>query len=292
MSERTSLPIVVVGSGTIGGATGLGFAHHGHRVLFVDTDGERRRALQDKGLDVSPTVDLPDEPSIVFIAVPTPSDETGFDLGPLLACVEAIGEALGRSDDFHTVVVRSTVPPGTTERLVQSVLERTSNRSAGTDFAIAANPEFLRRATALEDFLHPVMIVLGSRSRETLDRLEHLYRPFGAEIRTFTDPAGAEFTKCAHNLYNATKISFWNEMWRLAQLLSVDQPSVAEVVAASAEASYEPRYGLQGGRPFDGSCLPKDAAGVIGFAESIGLDLPLIKAVLEVNQQMRNVVSD
>jgi UDPglucose 6-dehydrogenase len=103
---------------------------------------------------------------------------------------------------------------------------------------------------------------------------------------TYEDPTVAELIKCAHNNFNATKISFFNELWLVAQKLSVDPASVASAIAASAEASFNPHYGIEGGRPYGGACLPKDTKGFLGFAEDLGLDLPVLKATIEVNRRM------
>jgi len=143
----------------------------------------------------------------------------------------AVGRALATSAPVHTVVVRSTVPPGTSDELVRPVLERESGKTAGTGFELASNPEFLRAATAVEDFRNPWMTVIASRHPQTIARMRELLAPFGGEIRTFSEPASAELVKCAHNIYNAAKISFWNEMWLVAQRIGVDLDAVSSTVA-------------------------------------------------------------
>ena len=117
-------------------------------------------------------------------------------------------------------------------------------------------------------------------------RLAFLLAPFGGEVRTFNEPASAELVKCAHNIYNATKISFWNEMWLVAQAYGIDADPVASTVAASSEGSINPLYGIRGGAPYGGVCLPKDTCGFLGFAATIGVDMPLLRAVVEVNDRM------
>ncbi len=190
----------------------------------------------------------------------------------------------------HTVVVRSTVPPGTTDGLVRRTLEAASGRTVGSGFALASNPEFLRAACAAEDFRHPWMTVIASRSARTVERLAGLLRPFGGELRTFADPAAAELLKCAHNIFNATKISFWNEMWLVARKLGLDLDAIASVVARSAEGSFNPEYGIRGGAPFGGVCLPKDTRGFLGFAEAIGVEMPLLRATVKVNDRLAAIV--
>jgi UDPglucose 6-dehydrogenase len=124
-----------------------------------------------------------------------------------------------------------------------------------------------------------------------VERLRALLAPFGGELRTFTNPAEAEFIKAAHNIYNATKISFWNEMWLVAQKLGVDLDPIAATVARSAEGSINPQYGIRGGAPYGGVCLPKDTQGFLGFAESIDVDMPLLAAVVETNDRLAAIVN-
>jgi UDPglucose 6-dehydrogenase len=109
-------------------------------------------------------------------------------------------------------------------------------------------------------------------------------------MRTFTNPAEAEFVKCAHNIFNATKISFWNEMWLVAQQLGVDLDPIAATVARSAEGSINPLYGIRGGAPYGGVCLPKDTQGFLGFAKTIEVDMPLLSAVVETNDRLAAIV--
>ncbi|HZD79557.1 MAG TPA: nucleotide sugar dehydrogenase [Actinomycetota bacterium] len=278
--------VVIVGSGVVGTATGKGFARHGHRVSFVDIDPRRIDALRSEGFGATDHVRLPSEPSIVFLTLPTPNDGHRWDLGPFRRGAEQVAEAMKDSHALHTVVVRSTVPPGTTDGLVRPILEEATGGRQGERFSLAANPEFLRAACALEDFLNPWMTVVASRSKRTLERMRRLFEPFGGEIHTFGDPRVAELVKCAHNLFNATKISFWNEIWRVGNRLGMDVADVARIVSRSAEGSYNPEYGINAGAPYGGACLPKDTKGFLGFARHVGVEMPLLQAVDEVNEQV------
>jgi UDPglucose 6-dehydrogenase len=285
--SNTSSRIFVVGSGVVGAATGRGFRAAGHEVTFVDTSAARVRELRRRGLDARRCLDLAAEPdSFVLLTLPTPNAGAAYDLGAFTAGTEAVGRALKTATARHTVVVRSTVPPGTTDGLVRPILEKESGLTAGVGFGLASNPEFLRAATAEQDFAHPWMTVIGSREPDTLARLSALLSPFGGELRTFDDPATAEFVKCAHNVYNAAKISFWNEMWLVAQRIGIDADAVSTTVARSAEGSINPLYGIRGGTPYGGVCLPKDTNGFLGFAAGVGVDMPLLQAVVEVNDRM------
>ncbi|MDQ4132631.1 MAG: UDP-glucose/GDP-mannose dehydrogenase family protein [Actinomycetota bacterium] len=275
--------VLVVGAGVVGSATGKGFALHGHDVTFCDISPARVDQLRTEGWSASTTVDLAGPPAFVFLVVPTPACDRRYDLRAVRAAVLAVGDALREASEFHTVVMRSTVPPGTCDSVVVPLLEEISGQRAGEHFAVASNPEFLRAASAQEDFLHPWMTVIGARSQRTIERLLELYRPLGGEFRVFPTPVEAELVKCAHNLFNAAKISFWNELWQVARQLGVDCDPIAATVARSAEGSFNPDYGTRGGRPFLGACLPKDTEGFLGFATDLGLPMPLLASVIEVN---------
>ena len=278
--------ITIMGSGVVGTATGMGFARHGHAVSFVDIDASRIDALRRAGCAASDQVVLGDTPSIIFLTLPTPNDGRHWNLDYIKAGTRAVGTALRASKALHTVVVRSTVPPGTCDEVVRPILEEAAGRAVNEGFALAANPEFLRARSAYEDFLHPRMTVIGARSPRTLERLDDLLRPFGGELRRFTDPRTAELIKCTHNLFNATKISFWNEVWEVSERLGLDAAAVAETVAISSEASYNAGYGISGGSPYGGACLPKDTKGFLGFAEALGVEVPMAAATDQVNERM------
>jgi UDPglucose 6-dehydrogenase len=278
--------IHIIGAGVVGTATGKGFAQHGHNVSFVDVDPARISTLRQEGYAASDALVLGDRPTIIFLTLPTPNDGYRWNLDYIKAGARSVGAALRDSRAVHTVVVRSTVPPGSCDAVVRPILEDVSGRRADDGFALASNPEFLRARCALEDFLYPRMTVIGSRSPRTLERLDDLLRPFGGEIRRYRDPRMAELIKCTHNLYNATKISFWNELWQVSQRLGLDGDTIAETVSLSSEASYNTAYGIAGGNPYGGACLPKDTKGFLGFARSLGVDVPLAVATDRVNEQM------
>ena len=247
---------------------------------------------QARGHDVRNELDLSSEPdSFIFLTLPTPHAGYEYDLRAFTAGSTSVGKALAASPARHTVVVRSTVSPGTTEGLVKTALEENSGMVAGEGFALASNPEFLRAASAVEDFQNPWMTVIASRDPQTVERLRALLSPFGGDMRTFTNPAEAEFVKCAHNIFNAAKISFWNEMWLVAREIGLDLDPIAATVAKSAEGSINPQYGIRGGAPYGGVCLPKDTCGFLGYADSVGVDMQLLRAVVQVNEHLEKVVS-
>jgi UDPglucose 6-dehydrogenase len=285
--------IFIMGSGVVGAATGKGFLSAGHDVTFIDISEPRLAQLRTEGLDARRNLDLSAEPdSFIFLTLPTPNDGNRYDLTAFEAGTTAVGRAIAGAAVPPTVVVRSTVPPGTTEKLVQPILDEHSGGKAGESYALAANPEFLRAASAVEDFRWPWITVIASRSKRTVERLGDLLAPFGGEVRTFSDPSLVEFIKCTHNIFNATKISFWNEMWLVAQDLGLDLNVIAETVAVSAEGSYNPQYGIRGGAPFGGVCLPKDTRGFLGFASGLNVEMPLLRAVVEVNERLEQVTAE
>jgi len=223
---------------------------------------------------------------IVFIFVPTPSGPDGsVDLSYVRRVAEMIGEALGRAEGYRLVVVRSTVPPGTTEGLVKPVVESASGRLCGRDFGLAMNPEFIREGLALEDHLKPSRVVIGEYDRRSGDVLEEFYREFLGgwscpilRVSTYE----AELIKYASNAFLALRISFINSIARICERLpKCDIRAVVEAIGL------DPRIGrqyLSAGLGFGGSCLPKDLRALIRFAEALGEDPSLFRAAYEVNE--------
>jgi UDPglucose 6-dehydrogenase len=283
--------INIVGSGVVGGATGRGLLRHGHDVLFVDANPVRVRELANEGLNASLAGDAdPAEADITILSVNTPTVGRRVDTSNLLGAVRTLGLGLRRTTHEHTVVVRSTVPPGTTLGPVREILEQTSARIVGDGLGLAMNPEFLRQVSADQDFLNPWLTVFGAAHELPRRVLTSLYEPFGADI-VVTDPTTAEVIKYAHNLYNATKISYFNEFYMMCEHLGIDSDPVGEVVARSAEGMWRPQYGIRGGRPYDGACLPKDTVGFLSFANDLGIEMPLLSATVAVNEEMERRVA-
>jgi UDPglucose 6-dehydrogenase len=284
------LKIHIVGSGVVGTATGSGFLGLGHEVTFVDTSQERVELLRSAGFVATNELLLGHESAVIFVAVPTPADPVrGHDLSMMRLAVEHVGCSLADSNGRHTIAVRSTVLPGTLDKVVTKGLERASGKRAHIDFGVASAPEFLRAVSAANDVVNPWMTVLASRDQQTLSQLSDLFAPFGGELRTFSNPVYAELIKVIHNVFNATKISFWNEMWLICQSLGIDANLVAETVARSAEGSINPEYGIKGGYAYGGACLPKEVCALIAFARSIKIDAPLIESVSAVNDSVASL---
>ena len=281
--------IFIMGSGVVGTATGRGFIDAGHDVTFIDVLDARIDALRAEGFDARKELSLGEEGAFVFLTLPTPHVGREYDLTAFDSGVDAVARAVAASDTVHTVVVRSTVPPLTTEQRVLPALERGSGKKVDTGFELASNPEFLRAVSAAEDFRSPWMTVVAAANPATRERLAALLAPFGGEMKTFPAPRTAEFIKAAHNIYNAAKISFWNEMWLVAREVDVELDEVSDVVSRSAEGSFNISYGIRGGAPYGGVCLPKDTNGFLGFAQRVGVDMPLLDAVVRVNEHLEDV---
>jgi UDPglucose 6-dehydrogenase len=298
--------IFIVGSGTVGSATGLDLLRAGHLVTFVDDSPARVATLAAQGLDARSTLALDGEPeAFVFLCLPTSNDGHGYDLSAIQVGATQVGRALAAADARHIVVVRSTVPPGTTRELVRPLLERNSSKREGVGFGLAASPDFRRTSRPVpgatdqgrtehglpirglfderQGASGPRMTVIGARGQRVAHRLSDLLGPLGGQVRIFDDPATAELIKCTSSLYNATKISFWNEIWGVCEQLGLDPDQVADTVAGSAAGSIDPGYGLRGGAPYGGGQLPGDTAGFLGFAAELGIPMPLLSAVVGVN---------
>lgn len=206
-----------------------------------------------------------------------------MDFSYVQDAVENVAKALSERESYHLVTIRSTVLPPLTRRKVIPLLEEGSGLKPGEDFGVCNNPEFLRRATALQDFLNPSRIVIGELDRKSGDLLETLYSPFGCRILR-TDLDTAEVVKYVSNAFLASKISFFNETYLICEKLGVDPEFVSEAV------SLDPRigsYGIQGGRPFEGSCLPKDLEAFTTFVNELGMNPHMFDATAYVNREFR-----
>ena len=294
MSAATSKTeiIVIVGSGTVGFAKGQALLERGHQVSFVDSSSARCEELTSQGFPCEESVKLSAESSLIFVCVPTPASSGGYDFTVLRQYLEHLGRQLSTSDGRHVIVVCSTMAPMTTSTIVIPTLEEFSGGVEGHHFDVVLVPEFIRAPRALEDSHAPWMTVIAARDEGVRSRLVALLEPYGGEMRTTDDLITAGMIKVTHNAYNASKISFFNEMYRLAAMVSVGGLFVAEVVSRSAEGSINTQYGIRGGSPFDGMCLPKDLDGLIAFAQTVGVAVPGLKATREINESLARERTD
>lgn len=289
--SRSRRRLVIVGAGVVGTATGLGFAEVGHDVAFCDTSAQRRALLRRRGLRVlAPSQLAAEHFDAYLISVPSPTVDGQVDLSCVLAAAETVGRALAgpRAGRRPLVVVRSTVPPGTTEGPVREALERTSGKRSGTGFGLCMNPEFLREATADDDFLHPRVIVIGALDGPSERALRRIYQPWPEVPVVSLTLRAAELTKYVSNLFNAAKISFFNELEEVALALGADARAIFSAVAQGAEGMWNPVYGTRGLAPYGGACLPKDTEGFLGFAATEGFAeaMPMLQATIETNARV------
>jgi UDPglucose 6-dehydrogenase/GDP-mannose 6-dehydrogenase len=309
------MKVSIVGTGYVGLVTGASLAECGHEVICVDVDHRKveminraQAPIHESGLpellqrnsgrllrastDLVAAVGTTD---LTFIAVGTPASGGMIDLTYVEAAASEIGAALRNKTDYHAVIVKSTVIPGTTTGLVQTELERASGKIAGQGFGLGMNPEFLTEGTAVADFSHPDRLVLGGIDKRTHDVLRQLYSIFEKTIpRIVTNPTTAEMIKYASNAVLATMISFSNEIARLCT--AVGDVDAIDVMRGVHQASYfTMRCGaerltapitsfLEPGCGFGGSCLPKDATALVGQAREKGLAMNLLQSVLDINR--------
>ena len=302
------LKLSIIGTGYVGIVSAACFAEHGHDVTCVDTDAAKVVAvnrgasfLHEPGLGellkkhvpgrLRATLDLPAavrDSDVTLIAVPTPYDAAAgqIDLSFVLTAARQIGLILKKKSTSHTVVVKSTCVPGTTDGPVREALEA----AGATGFGLACCPEFLSEGSAVADFLHADRLVLGANDATAAAAIERLHDGFDASVpRLRVNTRTAEAIKYASNAYLAACISFANEIANLCEAVGdVDANDVMEGVATSryltknneraAIASF-----LRPGCGYGGSCLPKDVAALVAHGERLGQPMPLLSAVAEVN---------
>jgi len=282
-----------VGAGTVGTAAGDGFMSHGHDVSYVDISRSRVQLLRREGHSacLSPDLNL-DGVDLIVVSVPTPTNEFGLDFSHLMESTTDIGAALRRcqSNTYPVVVYRSTMLPGSTRSRLIPRLETASGRRAGVDFGVCYSPEYLRERSAREDFLNPTVVVLGIDLKDwrTRQAMYRLYGIFGAEI-VVTSWDVAEFQKYLHNLANAAKITFFNELREAASQIGFSQTEIDlafSITARSAESLWQPSYGIHNLGAYGGACLPKDVSAILTFLKSLGISMPLISAVETVNNRI------
>jgi len=220
---------------------------------------------------------------ISMICVGTPSKHSGdLDLCYVQRVCEEIGEQLKNKDEYHLVILRSTVLPGTCKNIVRKTLERTSGKKVGTDFGIAMNPEFLRESTAINDFFYPPMIVIGANDKKSGDIAEQLYEAIDAPIIRKSIEV-AELIKYSCNVWHATKVSFANEIGSIAKAVGVDGREVMDAVCQDKKLNVSPYY-MKPAFSFGGSCLPKDVRALSYRSRQLDLSTPLIESLMPSNK--------
>lgn len=283
--------ILIVGSGFVGQATGKSLFKLGHHVIFCDTDEEKVAMMKREGFRACGTDEIGKiDPDIIFLTVSTPTVDGRIFLDHISAAAKNVAEKILRKTDKNTlVVVKSTVPPGTTEHIVTPILEKYSRKKAGIDFEVAMNPEYLRERLAIEDFENPKLVLIGSKTKRARETLCRLYGPYAKKCPiALVSPSEAEMQKYTHNLWNATKISFFNEMRIISGKLGLNADHIFRLTMKSAEASWNPEYGTRNMGPYEGSCLPKDTSAFLHWSKNqIGMDPLLLKSVIEINESIK-----
>ena len=299
------MKLSVVGTGYVGLVVGTCFAESGNDVICVDNDERKLRMLKkgespifEPGLTDLLKKNIADErivftdsldkavrgSDIIFLALPTPQSEDGSaDLQHVLAAAKQIGKYM---NGYKVIVNKSTVPVGTADRVREIVAKETT-----FDFDVVSNPEFLKEGAAVNDFMKPDRIVVGTRSARALEMMQDLYAPF---IRTgnpliVMDERSSELTKYAANSFLATKISFMNEIATLCEKVGADVDLVRKGMGTDA------RIGTQflfAGIGYGGSCFPKDVAALLNTSSSYGHELQILQSVELVNKRQKQVIAE
>lgn len=307
--------VSIIGAGYVGIVTGVCLAEKGHQVVCVETDAAKveriRRGeppIHEAGLGellrrhtgtafraTASIEEAVNDTDITLIAVGTPFDGRAIDLAQVTRAAKEIGNILARKRERHVVVVKSTVVPGTTDGPVREALESSSGKKAGVDFGLGTNPEFLTEGTAIADFMNPDRIVIGGIDAATLDTLAEVYAGFDGVPVVRTNNSTAEMIKYASNSLLATMISFSNEIADLCSALG--DIDAKDVMAGVHESAYLNTMGagkararapiasfLEAGCGFGGSCLPKDVSALVAHGAAHGVDMHMLRSVLDINR--------
>lgn len=300
------MKISIFGLGYVG-CVSLGcLAKNGHEVIGVDVS-EFKVELINKGL---PTIVEKDIDNIIrdafakgSIAATTCSNEAVYNTDLSIICVgtppssnghlnlsyifktaEQIGKALKEKDSFHTVVIRSTVVPGTNRRFGE-IMQEVSGKKRGEHFSVVSNPEFLREGSAVHDYYHPAITVVGGDHTGAMEKVASLYRCLDAPIE-ITDVKVAEIIKYINNSFHALKIAFSNEVGNICKALTIDPFKVMDLFCKDTRLNISPAY-LKPGFAYGGSCLPKDLKGLVTMGHDNYLDTPVLAMINSSNEQHR-----
>ncbi|GAB3662507.1 nucleotide sugar dehydrogenase [Echinicola sediminis] len=220
-----------------------------------------------------------------IICVGTPSSRQGhLDLSYIYRTAEGIGKALKEKDTFHTVVIRSTVLPGTNQKVGQ-IIEEFSQKKRGKDFSVVSNPEFLREGSAVKDYYHPPVTVIGGDHEEAVAMVASLYENLDAPIE-ITDIKIAELIKYVNNSYHALKISFANEIGNICKEMSIDSHKVMSLFCMDKHLNISNAY-FKPGYAYGGSCLPKDLKGLVTLGHDNYLTTPVLSSIHQSNENQK-----
>lgn len=302
------MKVSIFGTGYVGLVTGACLAHSGHQVMCVDVDKSKVEKLNkgeipiyEPGLesivlqsvkenrlqfttDAQQAVEFA---QVIFIAVGTPPDEDGAaDLRYVLQVAQTVGEYM---NDHRLVINKSTVPVGSADKVKVAIAEKLASRGIDIPYDVASNPEFLKEGAAIADCMKPDRIIVGTDSTYVETLMKELYAPFNRnrDKLMFMDVRSAELTKYAANAMLATKISFMNELSRIADLLDADIEEVRKGIGSDPRIGYSFIYP---GCGYGGSCFPKDVKALVRTANSVGEPAKLLNAVEVVNDEQKMVL--
>jgi GDP-mannose 6-dehydrogenase len=294
--------ISIFGLGYVG-CVSLGcLAKNGHEVIGVDVSATKVAQINsglptiiEKDIDIiiaeqfaagsiSATTDFQKailETELYIIAVGTPSTPHGhLNLEYIFKVAEDFGKILAHKDEFHIIAIRSTVMPGTADKFA-TIIEEKSGKLRNVDFAMVSNPEFLREGTAVYDYFHPPITLLGAAHEEAAEKVASLYQSLPAEV-IVTDIRVAEIMKYINNTFHALKISFANEVGNICSELNIDSHKVMDIFCKDRTLNISPYY-LKPGFAYGGSCLPKDLKGLQTLAHDLYVETPLINSINKTN---------
>jgi len=297
------MKIAVIGTGYVGLVTGTCLAETGNEVLCIDIDANKVKQMQQGEVPIyEPHLDILfernikadrlkfstsldeglDHGDIIFLALPTPEDEDGSaDLSYVLGVAKEIGQKI---QSYKVIVDKSTVPVGTADK-VAAVISKETN----VDFDVVSNPEFLREGFAVDDFLKPERIVIGSSSERAINLMKKLYKPFvrsGNPIIVM-DERSAELTKYAANSFLATKITFMNEIANFCEKVGADVDKVR--IGMGTDSRIGKRF-LFPGIGYGGSCFPKDVKALYKSGKDVGYNFDILNAVIKVNDVQKKIL--
>lgn len=298
------MDISIFGLGYVGAVSLACLGRDGHKVIGVDIDHAKLELIRGGQSPIVETGIIELMQSVVatgrvavtddaaeaiaaselsFVCVGTPSRSNGSQsLDALIRLMTQIGSALKNKTDYHVVVVRSTVQPGTVEQIVVPMLEEHSGKRAGIDFSVCFQPEFLREGSSIKDYDNPPMTVVGVQEERAGEKIRDLFGHLPGEF-LLTDLRTAESLKYACNAFHALKVSFANEIGRICQALGSDSHKVMSLLCEDKQLNISQAY-LRPGFAFGGSCLPKDLKALLYLAKSHDVDVPMLSALLPSNE--------
>lgn len=296
--------ISIFGLGYVGAVSLACLARDGHNVIGVDIDPSKLDLIKsgqspiiEEGMpelvakvaidgNVEVTTDTASaiqNSDISFVCVGTPSQNNGSqNLNAIERISEQLGEAIKNKDQFHTIVIRSTVVPGTVEKLIGPTIEKFSGKKNGQDFGLCFQPEFLREGSSIKDYDNPPLTVIGGGDERSIQRLRELFGHLPADFVT-TSVRSAEMLKTCCNVFHALKITFANEIGRLCQGLEVDSREVMDLICRDHQLNISKAY-LKPGFAFGGSCLPKDTRALLYLAKHEDISLPMLAGLMPSNE--------